>query len=147
MRSLIIFFFFKNFLRILAFQRCFPWEILVVPKRTEFFVRLVNFYSATGVEHCCGGGGLLCPLSWRSLFRLKFLQLSLGSFFLLFSFQHLVHSDLLSGYGLSTLDILDTGCSREEFLCYLMDGTWFVRDFCLLGSVLFVFFPGHVSHS
>ena len=24
------------FLRVSAFQRCFPWEILVVPKRTEF---------------------------------------------------------------------------------------------------------------
>ena len=31
MRSFVLFIF-----RVLAFQRCFPWEILVVPKRTEF---------------------------------------------------------------------------------------------------------------
>ena len=31
------------FLKVSAFQRCFPWEILVVPKRTEFCGVLVDF--------------------------------------------------------------------------------------------------------
>ena len=31
------------FLKVSAFQRCFPWEILVVPKRTEFCGVLVVF--------------------------------------------------------------------------------------------------------
>ena len=36
------------FLKVSAFQRCFPWEILVVPKRTEFLWCAGGFYSAAG---------------------------------------------------------------------------------------------------
>ena len=44
MRNFIMFIFSK----VLAFQRCFPWEILVVPKRTKFLWCAGGFHSAAG---------------------------------------------------------------------------------------------------
>ena len=44
--------------KVSAFQRCFPWEILVVPKRTEFCGVLVDLHSAAGggVDTVAAGG-------------------------------------------------------------------------------------------
>ena len=97
-----------------SFSMVFPWGNHGGPERTEsqWSLRdreLVVPKGPSFVGSLLGGAGLWCGLWSGGLGLQSGLSLFLLSFLLLLRLEHFVHSGLLTGYGLSPLEVHDPG--------------------------------------